>query len=201
MSRAIFLGSFNPPHKGHLNVITSVLNSDVMYKCNIEKIHIIPAYQNPNKPKTTTYIDRYKMCTLLFGGLDNVIIDDIEEEMCPTYTYDLIKRFKRNEDEIIKSDFHWILTYETLQEIINGEWYKGISLLVNTNFIIVVEDENQISDIKYNLGINTHFVKLNNNVPIHSTQIREMIKEGKSIEEYTNNEVQQYIKDNKIYLK
>ena len=60
MSRAIFLGSFDPPHKGHRDAILSVVNSDVMRRCNIEKLHVIVAQQNPNKPKSTSFIDRYK---------------------------------------------------------------------------------------------------------------------------------------------
>ena len=47
--RAIFLGSFNPPHKGHYDVVNSVIESGIMESAKIEKIHIIPCWQNPNK--------------------------------------------------------------------------------------------------------------------------------------------------------
>ena len=93
MSRAIFLGSFDPPHKGHRDVIESVVNSDVMRRCCIDKIHIIPTQQNPNKPKSTPFIDRYKMCLAMFSDIDNVLVDDIENQVKPQYTFDLFKRF------------------------------------------------------------------------------------------------------------
>ena len=49
MSKAIFLGSFNPPHKGHYNCIKSVIESGQLEYLGIDKIHIIPCWQNPNK--------------------------------------------------------------------------------------------------------------------------------------------------------
>ena len=79
MTRAIFLGSFNPPHKGHVNCIKSVIESNIINQLNIDKIHVIPCWQNPNKSKSIDFYDRYKMCihefTLL---LDNCLVDDIE---------------------------------------------------------------------------------------------------------------------------
>ena len=91
MTRAIFLGSFNPPHKGHVNCIKSVIESNIIKELNIDKIHVIPCWQNPNKSKSIDFYDRYKMCihefTLL---LDNCLVDDIESLLKPTYTYELI---------------------------------------------------------------------------------------------------------------
>ena len=54
MGKAIFLGSFNPPHKGHYEVVKSVIDSGIMDDFNIENIHVIPCYQNPNKAKFNT---------------------------------------------------------------------------------------------------------------------------------------------------
>ena len=83
MSKAIFLGSFNPPHRGHVNCLKSVINSGLMKELNIDKIHIIPCYQNPNKSQVKNPVwnfwRRYKLCTLEFSGLfEFVAIDDIE---------------------------------------------------------------------------------------------------------------------------
>ena len=204
MSRAVFLGSFDPPHKGHRDVILSVVNSDVIRRCNIEKIHIIPAQQNPNKPKSTPFIDRYKMCLSMFGDIDNVLVDDIENQVKPKYTFDLFKRFHRGEDEMIKSDFYWIITAETINELIDGEWYKGITMLCENKFIILVKNDREIKQIKRDINWKkgqVNFVKLQSTCDAHSSHIRQQCKDG-NIEALnnTNEYIKDYIIQNKLYF-
>ena len=204
MSRAIFLGSFDPPHQGHKDVIMSVVNSDVMRRCNIEKIHIIPAHQNPNKPKSTPFIDRYKMCLLMFNDIDNVLVDDIENQVKPEYTYDLLKRFYNNEDDMITSDFWWIITTETIDELINGEWYKGITMLCKNKFIVIVKNDEEIKHIKREIEWDekqVNFVKLQSTCDIHSSYIRQQYKDGYiDILNNTNEYIKDYIIKNKLYF-
>ena len=44
MKIGIFGGSFNPPHNGHVNSLTTVQK-----KMGFDLIHIIPNNENPNK--------------------------------------------------------------------------------------------------------------------------------------------------------
>ena len=90
MNDAIFLGSFNPPHLGHLNVIQSVLSSDI--SSSLKNIHIIPCNQNPNKKNSVPFLYRYYMCKELFEQFSNkVIVNDIEFKHNWKYTYDMLE--------------------------------------------------------------------------------------------------------------
>ena len=207
MSKAIFLGSFNPPHKGHYNCIKSFIDSGFMEHLGIDKIHIIPCRQNPNKTNyTVSYIARYKMCEILFRDLiidRKVVIDDIENEILPDYTYDLIKFFKSGNDKMVGKDFWWIITAETLQEIIDGKWFRWPDLLDN-KFIIMYGENDILYDaiqlIKENkINDKSVSVKINNEVDYHSTQLREKIKNGESIANETNEAIQDFIKEDKLY--
>ena len=203
MSRAVFLGSFDPPHQGHRDAIMSVVNSDVMRHCNIDKIHIIPTQQNPNKPKSTPFIDRYKMCLSMFGDIDNVLIDDIENEVKPQYTFDLFKRFHNNEDDMIGPDFWWIITSETIKELIDGDWYKSVTMLCENKFIVIVKNDIEIEHIKRAINWNegqVNFVKLHSTCNIHSSFIRNQVKDGYTEAlNNTNAYVKEYVIKNKLY--
>ena len=195
--RAIFLGSFNPPHIGHLNVIQSVLESSLSK--DIEKIHIIPCKQNPIKKESVPFNLRYKMCQNLFRGIDKVIIDDIENNHDFIYTYNMLKYFLNDKDEYIKHDFKWILTQETLNEITDDRWFKSMEILswFSQNMIVVNNDGKT-----HILGIgifDNQCVKLKPGINVHSTDIRNMVNENKSIDIFTKQGVIDVINENNLY--
>ena len=103
---------------------------------------------------------------------------------------------------MIKDDFWWIITAETLQEIIDGKWFRSSELLHDNNFIIVYGENDCLYDaiqlVKQN-KICAVSVKLIDEVDYHSTQLREKIKNGQSIIEETNERVQNFITENKLY--
>ena len=210
MSKAIFLGTFNPPHNGHVNCIKSVIRSGILNQFNIDKIHIIPCWQNPNKedfddPKLRFW-QRYKMCTLEFVGLNEYcIIDDIEAKIQPQYTYNLIEYFKSGKDKFI-DDFWWIITAETFKELLCGKWYNSEKLINENKFIILIPDN--LSDDEYNEIVKYtnndskyQFIDLLNDpmANMHSTKLREMIKNNENVYPYINLDTELYIKHHSLY--
>lgn len=209
MGKAIFLGSFNPPHKGHYEVVKSVIDSGIMDDFNIENIHVIPCYQNPNKAKfNTSFIARYKMCELMFVDLiisGKVIIDDIENDIKPKYTYDLIQYFDTNNNSTIQKGFWWIITIETIKELMEQKWKNSKELLYENNFIVVGKDEKEWNNLlnqfmNYKSTIRAKFIKLNKVYNFHSTEIREKAKRGESIADETCKYIDIYYRQkNNIY--
>lgn len=204
MGKAIFLGSFNPPHKGHYEVIKSIIDSGIMDDFNIEKIHVIPCYQNPNKAKfNTSFIARYKMCELMFVDLiisNKVIIDDIENDIKPKYTYDLIQYINTNNNSTIQKGFWWIITIETIKELMEQKWKNSKELLYENNFIVVGKDEKEWNNLlnrfmNYKSTIRAKFIKLNKVYDFHSTEIREKAKRGESIMDETCEHIDIYYRN------
>lgn len=90
MNIGIYLGTFNPPHIGHLNCMYSALNTKL-----VDRILVVPAFHNPWKKKGLKFdpnnhdgmsLDeefflRKEMCHAMFKDLidkDKVRVSDIE---------------------------------------------------------------------------------------------------------------------------
>ena len=132
----VFMGSFDPVHKGHEKLVR-----DVLYwkHDGINKVIIVPAHQNPSKPQSTPYNMRVEMLNLAFKDLiksGKVIIDTIEQELyfetnqfaIPSYLTlaHLGKKY---------GEFDVITTIETMVEMdgwINPGFFKDLRYVVYT---------------------------------------------------------------------
>ena len=186
MRIGLFLGSFNPPHIGHVNIVREVLNCKL-----VDYVWVIPAYQNPNKNVDTSenFSYRYNMCRSMFD-LPYTNVNLVESVVKPKYTYDLLTRLRKDYPTV---DFRWIITDETLMEIINGTWYNSDKLL-NENKFVVVEGTGKFNNEfpkEYNEIItkqgNTSIV-LETPISLSSTKIRKMIKDDIIPIPFINNE-------------
>lgn len=88
MKIALYLGSFNPFHKGHLEVVETALNDFKM-----DKVIIVPTMQNPWKKEKVLDIDKRLniIASTLYSKFDWNIMqyhidwDLIEEKLTPPY--------------------------------------------------------------------------------------------------------------------
>ena len=186
MRIGLFLGSFNPPHIGHVNIVREVLNCKL-----VDYVWVIPAYQNPNKNVDTSenFSHRYNMCRSMFD-LPYTNVNLVESVVKPKYTYDLLTHLRKDYPTV---DFRWIITDETLMEIINGTWYNSDKLLNENKFIVVEgtgkfnnEFPKEYKEIITKQG-NTSIV-LETPITLSSTKIRKMIKDDIIPIPFINNE-------------
>ena len=106
--------------------------------------------------------------------------------------------FKKENERLLHCDFP-NLSETTLEELIDQEWYKSATILCENNFIVVVQNDSQIKIVKDYVNIKSHIVKLQNFHPLHSTQIREKVKNGEDVTAYTNEAVNDHIVRNHLY--
>lgn len=197
---AIFLGTFNPPHIGHLNCIQSVLDHEISK--NITKIHIIPCNQNPNKEGSIDFDIRFKMCQELFKGFSNkVVVNDIERDHKWIFTYDMLEYLSNDNDKSIGKDFLWILTEETYYEILYGSWHNSLEILSKyiDRMIIIGTIKPELEKYFSQICKCKAYVNLMPGFEMHSIDIRNLVKQGKSINLYTNQKVIDIIENEKLY--
>ena len=192
MKIALYLGSFNPFHNGHLEVIKTALND---FKMN--GVIIVPTMQNPWKKEKVLDIDKrveiitegyftfwcsQKLeCTFLSHGIQvgskwlEVSIDLIEKELIPPYySYATLHALK---NKYCNDEVFVLVGSDTMKDIPN--WMHGGKIIEDYNFLIVDRPRNSIS----------------------SSSIREMLRTRNKMSAYYSDEkLAQYVSKNVIEL-
>ena len=166
MKIALYLGSFNPFHNGHLKVVKSAFNDFKM-----DKVIIVPAMQSPWKEEKVLDIDKREeiifeyifsklMIDYICSNNKKIYVDKIEKELIPPYySYATLHALKTKycNDEIFV-----LCGEDTMKDIPN--WMHGGQIIKDYNFLIVDRFSWDIS----------------------STQIREYIRLDKDISKFVS---------------
>ena len=73
---AVYGGSFNPPHLGHVLGVVYALST-----APIDEVLVVPVYRHPFAKHLAPYADRVAMCRLALGWIPRVTISTVEEEL------------------------------------------------------------------------------------------------------------------------
>src|SRR5690606_32016933 len=73
---AIFGGSFDPPHVGHVLAVTWVLSTQP-----VDEVVLVPALEHAFGKPLAPFAHRRRMCELAFAPLRRVRVDPIEAEL------------------------------------------------------------------------------------------------------------------------
>lgn len=188
----LFFGSFDPPHIGHANVVMGVVNSKL-----VDKVLVIPAYQNVWKSNSSEFSYRLAMCRMTFSPLaPEVYVNAVEKSMyVPSYskgipTYDVLMELK---SQMPNNELVIITTPETYSEI--PLWHNGSTILKDYKFIMVINGE----EPPYGLPDNVSLVYVPT-IRMCSTCIRNRVKDGVGIKPFVRDDVYKIIKQYKLYV-
>lgn len=189
MKIGVYVGSFNPVHKGHMKIVKHLIKNNYL-----DKVIVIPTGAYWDKQNLIDINDRISM--LKFYESENIIIDSKHNNI--PYTYQVLEELSK----IYKKEgLHLILGADN---IISFSKWKNYEEILKYHFIILNRD---FIDIKHYLDKLNKFDKYQiiNDLPIiniSSTMIREHIKnkDYSGLEEYMDKEVIDYIKKNELYI-
>ena len=201
MKIALYLGSFNPFHNGHLEVVKTALNDFKM-----DKVIIVPTMQNPWKEEKVLDIDkRIEITNISVNSSDIVIgyyidgyyekydhgkwieeevpifldertyIDSIEKKLIPPYySYATLHALK---NKYCNDEVFVLVGSDTMKDIPN--WMHGGKIIEDYDFLIVDRPRNSIS----------------------SSYIREMLRTRNKMDAYYSDEkLARYVSPNVINL-
>jgi len=73
---AVFGGSFNPPHVGHVLAVALV-----MARGEVDRLLVVPTFKHPFAKALAPYDDRVAMCELAVAFMREVEVSRVEEEL------------------------------------------------------------------------------------------------------------------------
>lgn len=194
---AIFGGTFNPFHKGHMQMLNAVAELDY-----VEKILIMPSKIPPHKDADFLADEKHRitMCQIAAENIPKAEVTDVElkregksytidtllelSKIYPNYKLaitvggDMITSFntwKRYKDVLKIAD---IIAFKRA-DIDNDEFYRSVSSLINDGGRITVMKEEIIN--------------------ISSTELRHSICDKPLLEKYLSKDIIDYILENDVY--
>lgn len=184
MKIGVYVGSFNPVHKGHIDIINHLIN-----KHYVDKIIVVPTLNYWDKIDLIDIKDRLIM--LKFYENDEIIINDTLNSL--PYTYQVLNELKKT-----YQDLYLIIGADNLEKF--HLWKNFDELLENK---ILVIPRNNINEEKYikKFTRKEQFIVVkdfaSNN--ISSTMIRHIIRHKEKIRDHLNKSVINYIEKNNLY--
>ena len=152
MNLALFGGTFDPIHRGHVVVARAAAA-----KFQLKQVWFVPADIPPHKVKTpiTAYYHRYAMVSLALAGekdfgpslLEAPDLDHDNHDRRPSYSIETVRRVKK---DLGKSDrLYFLIGMDAFKDI--ATWYKPEDLLAECDFIIAARPGYSLADVASSL--------------------------------------------------
>ena len=193
----IFGGSFNPIHYGHLMICEYIKE-----EMGLDKVIFIPTGNPPHKDLELSAEDRYEMVRLAISPNPDFEISDIETtRVKKSYTVDTIRELKK----IYKEEkLYFLIGLDSLFQL--KTWMKIGDLSQEIEFVVALrpgyldreEINKEIDFLRENFGTKINLI----NTPLYeisSTDLRDRIREGKSLRYLIPKKVLDYIEESGFY--
>ncbi len=152
MNLALFGGTFDPIHRGHLKVARAATD-----RFALKQVWFVPADIPPHKLKepVTPFDHRYAMTTLAVAGEKDFIPSLLEapdlsgapQDRRPSYSIETVRRVKKT---LGKSDhLYFLIGMDAFKDI--AKWYQAEALLKECDFIVAARPGYSLADVASSL--------------------------------------------------
>jgi len=193
---AVFGGSFNPIHFGHL-----LLADEVRDALDLDGILFVPAAVPPHK--SPAYLapaaDRYAMVELAVAAQPRFAVSDLELRRAgPSYTVDTLEALR-----IPREDLFLIVGSETFMDLLTWREPRRIAQLAR---IVVVPrvgsacdpESAAVRQVVREIGDEPLIVRATS-LPISASDLRRRVREGRSVAYRLPESVAAYIQAKRLY--
>lgn len=195
MAIALYGGSFDPIHIGHLITATNAVEN-----YNLDKVIFIPSHITPLKDRNleASDVDRYEMIQRSIKNNSKFIVSDYEiNNDGVSYSYNTVKYFK---DTYQDEKIYFIIGTDRAKDL--KKWYNIEELSKLVTFIFVARDGEKLEDIvekdDFYKGID-YEIMISPIIEISSSLIRNRIKKNKKIDYMVTDNCKSYIEELSLY--
>lgn len=184
---ALFGGSFNPPHVGHLLAALYVLET-----APVDELWLLPAWQHPFDKQLVAFAHRRAMCEQLAAALGpRVRVNDIEARLGGESR--TLRTVKALAAQFPQSRFSWIIGSDLRTEV--STWYGAEELQRLVTFVVVGRGQGGgASD-----AVAPHAEPEVRMPAVSSTEIRRRLAAGQSVQSLLPRAVLDYVQRTKLY--
>ncbi len=190
MKIGLFGGTFNPVHKGHVNLVKNFKD-----KLSLDKVLVIPTAVPPHKQAESLVSseDRLSMCRLAFGTLAEV--SDVEiARGGRSYTVETLEELKK----IYKDDdLYFLVGSDMLLSF--KRWYRWEDILTMCTLCATDRDnEETCRDADEEFFSKIIFCDFPKTV-VSSSEVREKLAFREDVSDLVPEEVEKYIREKGLY--
>lgn len=203
MNIGICGGTFDPFHRGHLDPVLAVRD-----QMRWDRLIYIPAYRQPFKASggAASGFHRFAMATLATRDHDEVFVSPMElERGAISYSVDTLEVLRR---EYPGATLDWIIGDDNVADL--AKWKDIDRIFELANFVVLTrhvanvksEDEDELVTCAMpadRAQFGNIVYATNETVPISSTEIRQKVREGESIDGLVDPLVSRYIHHYRLY--
>jgi nicotinate-nucleotide adenylyltransferase len=174
---ALFGGSFNPPHLGHLAVLRELAKNP-----DFDEIWVVPVCHHAFAKDLADFDVRLELLRLLIDevGSKKLKISTVERDLgkTPNTTFDTVTHLKKQHPH---SDFVIVMGSDAKKDLPRWHRYEELKRLADFHF--VTRKGYEESDMP----------------EVSSSQIRERLKKGEDITKLTTRKIQDYLSKNRVF--
>lgn len=200
MKIAIFGGTFDPPHLGHISIAKYAYEH-----LQLDKFLFIPngtpAYKTNSRRVSDKY-DRLNMLKIALKDLNWCDISTIEiDREGNTYTADTLMQL--NEGSDAHNEYFLIIGSDSFEYI--DKWYKPEIIFDLSTVVVLLRNNSDINElIKLKESFENKFaakiILLQNDIyEVSSSEIRENILNNLDVSNMISKDVEEYIKEHHLY--
>ncbi len=200
---AIYGGSFNPIHLGHIRLLTVCKEA-----LSIDQVLLIPAGTPPHKAAPDLAADHHRlaMCRLAVKDLPGITVSDMEMvREGKSYTVLTMRELKAKFPE---EKFYFIMGTDMFLSF--DRWYEWMEILSYCDLCVSVRAEAEYESLLQKKAsllrtypeLREDFAQIvhADSIEISSTEIRRMIREeDQAVTKFLSEDVLGYIKQKKLY--